>query len=654
MKKFKLLTALSLGLSIACSLFFAACTNQPSSSSSSEATPHSHDYSKVEEGFTFKFECSCGDILKGYRIQFIYAEDGSEADSNIEVSWIDKKGNEFTAKTDEFGYVETLKLPEDSYTLSVNESTLPTVGKERYRFNVTDYKEQSNGIGFVIPLFIASEPLDSQTLSLQNSTNSIPNKEYDSKVIELNKTYFAAFNSSSTILWYSVQNGTFGKYTVDFSFGTDVEIEFYRYFGSVYYLNPIPDKKVETNGNNKFTYKVVYSDVNQNSLLCLKVKKAPSYPVMTFFSVTITYAPEDVNINTSTAISPTHFETEVCDYTYYVKDSRGNVSELVTSSYKPVSGVPKCSDVDGLVVDLTEEQQSKMTLRSDGYYYTADNSLVYAKIDAPSIFETSTLASALKDSALAGYADFMKYHIFEYNEYECCTRRDDYFGFVQAYALLVNKDGLYPLTEEMKVYLEHMVSSEKHELYEMLCTYSTQSNAWDQGDGTQANPYLLALSETKFGAYRISIPANGKVYVTFSGNAKIVLDYDDTVICSANGEYLAVNGTEIVEFSSKDGSAVNFYLSIDKYDDPSILEIGENEVIARPKEELIYKFTAPAQGTYKITLSTIETVIYLDSNHKEKFDESKTYTLSKGETLELYVSTTLEEEFRFIVNIQNS
>ncbi len=653
MKKIKLLTIITLILSISCALF-SACSPQQNGSSSSEEPPHVHSYSKIEEVLTFKLECSCGDIAKGYRIQFIYAEDGSEADPDIEVSWIDKNGNEFTAKTNDFGYVEALQLPDETYKLSVNEDTLPVFGGERYKFNANDYKEQLNGIGLTIPLFIASEPLGIQPLNLQNSNNSIPNGDYDCNLIELNKSYFAKFNSSSTVLWFSVQNGRFGQYTVDFSLGNDVEIEFYRYFGSIYYLNPSPDKNVEISGNNKFSYKVVYNDANQNSLICFKVKKANSYPVMTSFTVTITYEPEDVNIKTTTSILPTHFETEVCDYTYFVKDSRGNVSELSTKSLKPVGGVQKCDDVDGLPVDLTKEQQSKMTLRADGYYYTDDDSLVYVKIDAPSIFGTSTLASALLDSALSGYADFVKYHVFEYNEYECCTRRDNYFGFVQAYALLANKDGLYPLTEEMKNYLNHMVKSEKRELYEMLCSYSTQSNSWEQGDGTQENPYFLALSESKFGAYRICIPANGKAYVSFSGNMKIVLSHDENVISSENGEYLAVNGAKTVEFSSKDGSAVNFYLSIDKYDDPSILELGENEVTARPNEELIYKFTAPSQGNYKFSISTEGTVIYLDSNHTTLFDESKTYTLTEGETLELYVSTTLEEELRFIVNIQNS
>ncbi len=661
MKKSRFITFLLLVLTAVTAICFTACgagggnsssesplsSSNSSSNSSQGSAPDSsydgpacdeHDYKKVEEGQTFKFVCTvCNDLKKGYRIQFVYEADGSNADQDIEVSWIDENDNAFTAKTDENGYVEVLDLPNASYRLSVNHDTLPVINGVQYSYNNNVFASQSNGIGYIIPLFATDN-------SSSTGTFYFNDVEYVYNSIKLNETYVATLKSPNDIAWYALLNEGIGKYTVDASSSSNLNVEIDRYAG--YYdvsmlWGPMTDvEKVE---KNKMTYKVIQSDDGQNSNFCIKVPNAASYPVDVPFKVTITYQPT-TNVLEQSFIRPNHFSTVDDVYTYYTssRDENGDPITVENNipSLKPANGVEKCKDVEGgTIKNMTETELSAMELRQDGYYYV-NNQLVYAKIDAPSILQNSTLASIIDDAVAFGEGvDFGLFRVTKQDEYGCYIRNDNYFGFVQAYAALCNSDGLYPLTAEMKQYLECLVEKESASnvtryLYEMLCTYSTQINNFSQGNGTQANPYVLALSEQTLGNYKILIPAGGKIYVTFSGNMDVVLSFNSNVAATYSityGDYLAVDGTVNAEFTAKNGAEIEFNLTVKKYNNPSKLEVGSNLVTAT-KNGLYYEFIAPSNGNYSITLSTDVTLLITDENLENLTPIGElTYTFTEGQ-----------------------
>ncbi len=643
MKKIKLAITAMLGAVMLLAICFISCQSPES--------PHVHNHKKIENGSTFTMVCDCGDKLDGYRIQFVYAEDGSPADADIEVSWIDANGK-FTAKTNEFGFVEAPNLSGDSYSIEVNPDTLPVINGLEYLLNTNDFRSQENGIGLTIPLFGVYEPTSSDVM------DNINGSDYTFYSIQLNKAYVAEIKNASQEVWYNLQNDGYGKYTVDATLSGDIDVEFERCFGmpphTFYPDNPDPD--TDKTEHNKLTYKVINSDANQNSIFCVKAPNANSYPVTVTFSVSISFVPDDVSVETVSLIKPTFFQTENVEYTYYTTstDGKNTLIPTQTNSLAPV-GVEKYPDVEGsIIIDMTEQQYSGIQLHSDGYYHTSNNQLVFVKLDAPSIFESLTLASYLKDS---NPPSFLIYMVAEINEYGFYTRRDNYFGFVQAYAALANSDGLYPLTQEMLDYLTIVAKKEHHEVYELLCTYPTQTSVFTEGLGTEASPFALTLSSQTLGNYKLSIPAGGKVYLTLNGNMNVELTFNSnvkaTVGNSSYDEYIVVNGSKTITFETKNGLAQEFVLEIDEYNDPYYLEIGSNKVEAEPSVDYFYEFVAPKAGTFDISVSSSIVTVTITQENDEIITISGTITvtLAEGESLEFTATTELASKIDFNIII---
>ncbi len=641
--------ALLSGLTI-CASGLIAC-NDPNN------TTHAHKFEKIENGSTFTMECDCGEINNNYMLQFIYAEDGSKAEEDIEVSWSSASGSTITAKTNSLGYVETNKLLEDSYTFTVNEDTLPVIDGVKYWFNSDKFNTQTKGVGITIPLIAVYEPNGETVISIGDGDNTC-------YYVSLDKTYVATINSINDSAWFILQNDGFGKYTVDATLAEGVDVQIERYYGSEYYVNPVPDSKIDVSTQNKMTYTVILSDGPQKSMFRVKAPNATSYPVQIPLSVSITYKAPDVSLTQETLVKPTFFETTPCEYVYYTSSDRGGNSgstleKQTTNSYAPV-GIEKWQDVDGSTInDLTANQYENMSLRNDGYYYTSDNKLIFVKLDAPSIFLGLTLASYLSESNPASFAI---YRITAYDEYGCCTLWDNYFGFVQAYASLANSDGLYPLTQEMHEYLKIVAKKEHRETSELLCTYPKQTHAWTVGDGSESAPYVLALSETTLGSYNLSIAEGGKTYVKVSGNMDITLTFNSNVRAKINNttysaEYLTVNGETIIAFETKDGASINFVLTVAKYDNPYYLEVGENEVYAMSGATLTYEFVVETSGSYDIGVSSLLiNASYKIGESGEVITLDGTYTveLTQGQSLFFIITTDLESDTNFSIIIENT
>ncbi len=624
---------------------------------STEDTTHSHQYLKSVNGSTFTMSCSCGDSLKGYRIQFVWAEDGSNAEEGIEVGWIDQNNHEYSATTNSDGYVEALQLLDDSYTLYINEDSLPSFGSTKYWVDSAKFSSQTNGVGLIIPLVSVSSLGDAGSLSVSDSS-------YDYYSIELNKTYIATVNNANEKIWFSLQNGSFGKYTVDATYSSDVDVTLSRYFGSIYYVNPSSDKAAVAE-NNKLTYTVIVNDANQNSLFCLSAPNASSYPLSVPFSVTITYVPEITPVTASTFVAPSHFQTESSTYTYYVVNERNEneITEITVNSLAPVSGVEKCQDVEGSVInDLSSQEMETMQLRADGYYYTTDNKLVYVRLDAESEFfynsPTLTLANYLETSGLKTIYTVKLRDI----EYDYITRWDDYFGFIQAYTALANSDGLYPLTEEMFEYLQAIAPKENQTANVLLCTYPRQVSNFTVGSGTESAPYVLDLNGQTFGNYNLSIAEGGKVYLTLNGDMDVSLTFNSNVkaMVSAtstyNGEYVYVNGTKTITFETKDGSAINFILNIKEYNDPYYIEMGQNQYSMEPNTSTEKMFTAPSAGSYEISVSTSAVTVTVTKNGQDPvvLDGTSTFELNEGDSLYFSIESTQTIVINYTLTVETT
>ncbi len=611
---------------------------------------HTHDYVKTENGNTFTYKCTCNLTLDGYRIQFVYAEDGSQADEGIEVSWMSGNNAVRTATTDAMGYVEALDLPGDSYTIEVDESTLPVIDGVNYLYNTNAFSTQTNGVGLIIPLMGVHQPSNENASGVTGRLESTE----DRFAISLNKTYIATLNSATDEIWYTVQNENFGKYTVDATMAGDMTVEITRHAANIAYVSEAPDTNVDASVKNKLTYTVVYTDRNQDSTFCMKVADAASYPVNIPFSVTITYQPPNNNVGVETLVKPTHFKSKNATYKYYTEiRGTGQRQENTTRSLAPHSTVTPWPDSEGSVInDLTETQLNAMQLKDDDFYYV-NNQLVFVKLDTPSIFESFTLANYLENS---GHLSI--YQVTAYDEYGCCTRWDNYFGFIQAYTALANSDGLYPLTDEMYSYLQYLARKEHQPVQLLLCTYPKQTKSWTQGNGTEATPYAVTLEEQYFGNYNVSIAAGGKVYVTLNGTMDVELTYNANVKATIGStlyedEYLTVDGSVTLVFESKNGEALDFVLKIVQYDDPYYLEIGTNETIAIPRAEVNYEFIAPTAGTYDISVSTNTVTVTAQQVGEDDVIINGVYTvtLAEGESLCFVVETedTMEIPFTIVI-----
>ncbi len=618
---------------------------------------HTHSHQKMTSGSTFTMTCSCGDTLDGYRIQFIYAEDDSQAEAGINVTWTSQSGVTFSATTNALGYVEATSLTEDSYKISVDANTLPVIDGVEYLFNASNFKTQQNGVGLIIPLFGVHEPSSTTTIVVSDN-------DYDCDYIELNKTYFATLTSSSDVAWYNLQNNGVGKYTIDATLNEGLNVQMERYYGSVYYVNPNPDSKTDKTVQNKLTYTVICTDGTQNSLFCLSVSGASSYPVSIAFTVTITELIERSDLSQETLVAPTHFETTPCEYTYYTTE-RGS-DELIphtTNSLAPVNGT-KCPDVEGSVITtLSEEQLPLMTLNSDGYYYTSDNQLVYAKLDTTSIFQELTLAGYLYDSA-----QFTIYTITERDEYGYLTQWDNYFGFVQAYTSLANSDGLYPLTDEMYTYLQWVATKEHQGVHLLLCTYPSQVASFTEGAGSDSNPYVLTLNEQNLGNYSVTIPANGKIYLTVSGTMEIALTFNSQIKATIDasryivGDPISVETSKTIIFEAEEATAtaLEFVLNVDNYDNPYYLEIGSNTVSAIPEARLGYEFIAPTTGSFDVSVTDPTVVVIVsptddfDDENAIQLDGALPFELEEGQSLFFFVTTGLSVETEFTIIIEQT
>ncbi len=457
MKKLKLITALA-------AVCMASCTIVGLTACEEAEPPHTHSYTATTTGNTFQNVCTCGDVQSGFFVKLIYQEDGSEADAGISVVWTDKTtGEQVTyGDTNEFGEVSKTQLSGNEYGLYLYEDSLPEFNGVKYSYDKLTYNSIQNGVGLIIPLYPVYKPSNVNDAGI---TGRLTTTE-DKFAISLEKQYVATLNSATDALWYVVQNEGVGKYTVSVNTTADVNVKIERYHASSAYVPEFPDSKADSATKNKLTYTVVHSDGNQNSTIKIMAPEEDAYPISIPFSVSITFKAE-YTVAKEEMVKPTHFNTVKTTYSYVVENDRVGTQTVELDSLAPVEGVQKYPDVaNSMLTDLSASAIDGLTLKADGYYYTSEGLLVHAKINAPSIFESYTLATTVQ---VGNNAIFM---VNEYNlEYEYATKRSNYFGMVMAYNALCNADGVYPLTEEMFTFLKAVATKEHRGVNELLAYY---------------------------------------------------------------------------------------------------------------------------------------------------------------------------------------
>ncbi len=207
----------------------------------------------------------------------------------------------------------------------------------------------------------------------------------------------------------------------------------------------------------------------------------------------------------------------------------------------------------------------------------------------------------------------------------------DMTEFFGQYAAAANAEGVHPLTEELKLALQHYASShgiyatlewprESDGLFAFACGYyKSDYEEAVGGTGTAEDAYVIRA----FGKYRATIAADGTVYYLVR-NAAGTITFDDTnVVCTFNGtDYAAgtpvtfeadTNGA-IFTFKGKDGAAVTFTFTLaaklGTEENPLVLTAeAPLTVHAAAGEDVYVRFTPSETNLYTLTADNAAAIV---------------------------------------------
>ena len=264
----------------------------------------------------------------------------------------------------------------------------------------------------------------------------------------------------------------------------------------------------------------------------------------------------------------------------------------------------------------------------------------------------------------------------------------NYTKFLEEYEKYCNSDGVYGVTEELKVFLENYFYANKAWIESCLsstqvlddesgwmfaCGYyadvaDSYKKPWN-GKGTESDPYSLTangetyeyyakIQENSSLFYSYAIKNSQKevhVYVkTTNENAVFVYNEKEYVVNEKGLVYLEVdlgdgmatrNPNEFVfEMKSKDGAAINFVFEVGIREDTvagDALILGENTVEVLESSYVACSFTAPEDGSYTFTCKEEKAWIEYNGKDYKGSDGTITFTitLAEGEKLKFDVYT---------------
>lgn len=270
----------------------------------------------------------------------------------------------------------------------------------------------------------------------------------------------------------------------------------------------------------------------------------------------------------------------------------------------------------------------------------------------------------------------------------------DYTNFINQYAEVCNEDGVYGVTEELKVFLESFYISAEKWISEHATQVIDEDYAWlfacgfytdiadsyaspSEGDGTETNPYII-LHNANDNEFYAKVPESGKIYYRFytknrekeeiyyisttDANSKITFNNEE--YCSESGAYIedaigGLNNSLQLDFiiSTVDGKEDGFVFEFGIREitvDGDKITIGENTVAVPDNGGSVEcSFTAPYKGIY--TVSTTESNAYIIYDNQEYIGSSSfEVTLEAGAVLEftVYADNFAADNITFTLNAQ--
>lgn len=319
----------------------------------------------------------------------------------------------------------------------------------------------------------------------------------------------------------------------------------------------------------------------------------------------------------------------------------------------------------------------------DGFYHVGskDGYVLTAKISEPCNYLDRAFSKVVEDEE----GNKTNEGIVGLTGIVLANGEKDYTKFVQEYEKYCNSDGVYGVTEELKVFLELYFQNSKDWITSISETVVDEASGWlfacgyyadiaDSyakpwgGAGTSDEAYSIFTGETYYAkveegssifyAYYLK---NTMIEVTFyvsSSNPNAKFIYNSNEYLSESGAYFEVNigGTfnpngVIFEVTTVDGLADGIVFEVGIKEQTvagDAIALGENTIEVLKGSQVACSFTAPRDGTYVVTSSESNAWFrYNSTNYKgSDGDISFSAELKKGEVFSFSLLTCdLEKDY---------
>lgn len=593
-----------------CGVVFVACNNTPSDPDTDK--DDDTDTTKETVTYTITVEDEFGNpVVNGYN-----SLTNKEAKVQVQMCIIEENGELgaclIPSEVNENG-VGTIEVSDTSVQYEIHVLNLPL----GYSYEEGTYKTEANVTEYFVTLNLATGEESEANMIVPDELGFSITVPVTVNLMEGVSVYKTTLTEERPVVYYNFVATESGKYRV--SSVADVDVKVVQYSGvsanSFYgtYSLGENDNVSDTDKNFSFEFVVTNEYVTGQSTCILAVSLADGvqaeYPVSFITKMErIGDAPRDP-IETKETVEAT---SDVA-----AEEVRGSIVAI------PVEGV---------------ETEVVAVLGDDGYYHlgSKDGDVIYVAFGVANrlILDGNFLAANL-------YGDLENINVpvpagqpgSEFNDYT----KYNYVPFVTTYIDLCNSDGMYPVNEEIKLFLERfttyksLVPSDKEVIAENswlypCYTYKANIDVADaEGEGTEASPYVL----DEVTSYAVSLAANETVYIKVDVAATIVFTVEDSAIkATYNGEeYSTFTADGPFTFSFTSSSAAEFDFTLEYKEGtihaPLIIGSGQNENITIGGGETVYYTFKDGTGTYSI---------YTGSNSKDAVLvwDGEEYTTANG------------------------
>ena len=562
-----------------------------------------------------------------YRVR-LFHENGQKFTHSTLVQWCDD-ANCFPLTTDENG-VAAMELEPSNYDIHL--FNYP----DTYAYEVGAYKAtpKAKKVDVTMHTIKVSTSGDGSSANPFNVTEGV----YNATVSETDELVYFAFRASKP-----------GSYKVS-SWTEDID-SYFGYFGNndqylVSYENLAENAKDDDSGHaTNFSYEIkigenqfeTTGEIDKDRIPILKEDENGNYNCLArhIFAVS--------------AKNLRRAKTFPIAIQYNGEYHTPEIERTVIEPKETLSKFPNNTNSALKYKDATLAASTKVFYNeTDKFYHikSVDGPTLLAKINVPTTY-IDVAFSELKYVGGRKPAEGEESENIMYTDIILSNGTKIYTSFIDAYSKVCNDDGMYGVTNELKIFLEEYFESQKQWInliagftvdseygWLFACGYYAEEKdfypAPEFGDGSEEDPYIISENE-----YFTTIEANKVVYYSYApkrslseqivclessdSNAKLV--YGSTSYGDASGfykeEYIgvvnALNSPVIIfGLSTKDGTAkeYKFKLSIKEVTvEGNEITVGTNTLDVAANGEVVCTFTAVNKGIY--TISSTETNAYI-------------------------------------------